>query len=66
MHQQAEETKSGTSQACPHVSGIIACLIAKNGNLTPSAMSQVIRDLSLKDVLSNIRKSEALPVHPSD
>ena len=45
-------------KATPHVTGLIAYLIAKEGNLSTSAMRSKIQTLSLKGVLSGIR---ALP-----
>ena len=48
--------KSGTSQACAHVSGLVAYLLRTKGLMSPKEMKQLIIDLSLKDRLSDIRK----------
>ncbi|KDR82019.1 hypothetical protein GALMADRAFT_221908 [Galerina marginata CBS 339.88] len=45
---------SGTSMATPHVAGIIAYLIAYQGNISPAAMSSKLNTLSQKNVLSDI------------
>ncbi|KAF5387942.1 hypothetical protein D9615_000786 [Tricholomella constricta] len=45
---------SGTSMATPHISGLIAYLIAQRGNTSPAAMSTLLKSLSLKGVLSGI------------
>jgi cerevisin len=42
--------------ATPHVSGLIAYLIALQGNITPAAMSTKLKNLSLKGVLTGIRQ----------
>ncbi|TEB21721.1 serine proteinase [Coprinellus micaceus] len=43
---------SGTSMATPHVAGLIAYLISVQGNITPAAMSQKLKDMSLKNMLN--------------
>ncbi|GLB43248.1 putative peptidase S8 family protein [Lyophyllum shimeji] len=42
---------SGTSMATPHVTGLIAYLIGRNGNSSPAAMSKTLKEMSLKGVL---------------
>lgn len=44
--------------ATPHVSGLVAYFIGKNGNLKPADMAENIKSLSLKDILTNIRESD--------
>ncbi|PPQ68956.1 hypothetical protein CVT26_001827 [Gymnopilus dilepis] len=53
-HRNDTEMKSGTSQACAHVSGLVAYLLRKKGLMSPKEMKQLIIDLSLKDRLSDI------------
>ncbi|KAG5651131.1 hypothetical protein H0H81_009764 [Sphagnurus paluster] len=50
----ATNTISGTSMATPHIAGLIAYLIGKNGNQTPADMSDTIQRLSVRGVLSSI------------
>jgi subtilisin family serine protease len=45
---------SGTSQACPHVTGAIALIISKKGNLKPSSMANELILLSVKNILKPI------------
>ncbi|KAJ2932569.1 hypothetical protein H1R20_g4571, partial [Candolleomyces eurysporus] len=45
---------SGTSMATPHVAGIVAYLIAKDGNLSPAAMETKIKSLSVGGILTQI------------
>ncbi|GLB42668.1 putative peptidase S8 family protein [Lyophyllum shimeji] len=45
---------SGTSMATPHIAGLIAYLIALQGNVSPASMSSKIQSMSLKGVLSGI------------
>lgn len=47
---------SGTSMATPHISGLIAYLIAKDGNLSPADMTTKLQSLTLKDLLLDIRE----------
>jgi len=42
---------SGTSQAAPHVAGVVALSIIKSGNATPAVMAKRIIDSSTKGVL---------------
>ncbi|KAJ8507395.1 hypothetical protein ONZ45_g10228 [Pleurotus djamor] len=45
---------SGTSMASAHVAGIVAYFLYTDGPMSPGAMSNLIIERSLKDVLSNI------------
>ncbi|TFK21494.1 subtilisin-like protein [Coprinopsis marcescibilis] len=45
---------SGTSMATPHVAGLVAYFIAKDGNLSPAAMSDKIKSYGVNGVLTNI------------
>ncbi|KAF8992119.1 serine protease [Cyathus striatus] len=45
---------SGTSMATPHIAGLIAYLISKDGNVTPAAMSTKIQSLAVKNALTSI------------
>jgi cerevisin len=49
-------TMSGTSMATPHVSGLIAYLIAKDGNLSPAAMETKVRNLAATGYISGLRE----------
>lgn len=40
--------KSGTSQATPCVSGIVALMLSKNPELTPAQICQILEESSLK------------------
>jgi subtilisin family serine protease len=44
---------SGTSQACPHVAGTVALIIANDGNKSPAAMAKELINLSTKGVIKN-------------
>ncbi|RPD56787.1 serine protease [Lentinus tigrinus ALCF2SS1-7] len=46
--------KSGTSMAAPHVAGIIATLISRDGNLAPAAMSAKLVALAIKDAITGL------------
>ena len=39
-------------QATPHVAGLVAYLISVQGNMTPAAMAQKIKDMSLKSIIN--------------
>ncbi|TEB31173.1 subtilisin-like protein [Coprinellus micaceus] len=52
----ATATLSGTSMAAAHVAGLVAYLIGLEGNTTPAAMSDKIKDYGLPNVLSGIRE----------
>ncbi|KAF9535407.1 serine proteinase 2 [Crepidotus variabilis] len=45
---------SGTSMATPHVAGLVAYYISRDGNLSPAAMSAKIQSTSLKNVISGV------------
>ncbi|KIM41100.1 hypothetical protein M413DRAFT_445822 [Hebeloma cylindrosporum] len=45
---------SGTSMATPHIAGLIAYLIGLQGNTSPADMSNKLKNLGLKGVLSGI------------
>ncbi|KAF9045110.1 serine protease [Panaeolus papilionaceus] len=45
---------SGTSMAAPHIAGLVAYLIGKDGNVSPAAMETKIKSLSTKSVLTSI------------
>jgi Subtilase family len=70
---QSTNSISGTSMATPHVAGLVAYLIAKDGNASPAELSEKIKALSSKGVLTQIRTSplshdqrEFLAQHSSD
>lgn len=48
--------KSGTSMACPHISGIVACMLEANPNLTP---------FEVKDILKKTADTKGEPYDPS-
>jgi len=45
---------SGTSMAAPHIAGLIAYLIGKEGNVSPAAMEAKLKSYSVKGALSSI------------
>ena len=47
---------SGTSMAAPHVAGLIAYLIARDGNIAPAAMQTKLQGLAKKNALKDIRE----------
>ena len=49
-------TISGTSMATPHIAGLVATIISRDGNDTPAAISTKIQTLSTKGALSSIRE----------
>ncbi len=47
---------SGTSMATPHIAGLVATLISRDGNSSPANISAAIQTLSTKGVLTGIRE----------
>ncbi|KAH6910894.1 serine protease [Coprinopsis sp. MPI-PUGE-AT-0042] len=50
----AQTKLSGTSMATPHVAGLVAYLIAKDGNISPAAMETKVRNLAAVGYLSGL------------
>jgi hypothetical protein len=50
-------------QAAAHVAGLIAYLIALDGNISPSAMKTKLQTLAVKNILSGVRESPT-PIDP--
>ncbi|KAI0669858.1 serine protease [Trametes maxima] len=50
----ATNNVSGTSQATPHIAGLIATLISRDGNSSPASISSQIQQLSTKGALTGI------------
>ncbi|KJY43347.1 peptidase S8 [Streptomyces sp. NRRL B-1568] len=48
-------TKSGTSQASPHVAGVAALYLQRNPSASPSAVATWLEDRSTKNVLTGLR-----------
>ncbi|KAI0032756.1 serine protease [Vararia minispora EC-137] len=55
----ATNTISGTSMATPHVAGLIAYLIGRNGNSSPAAISTTLKNLAVSGALSGIPSGTA-------
>ncbi|KAJ3525706.1 hypothetical protein NMY22_g10463 [Coprinellus aureogranulatus] len=55
----ATNSISGTSMATPHVAGVVAYLIAKDGNISPAAMETKIKNLATKNAISGIPSGTA-------
>ena len=53
--QWAINTISGTSMAAPHVSGVAAMLLAKQGPTTPAAMKKQILETASDNLISSVR-----------
>ncbi|KAF9562998.1 serine protease [Agrocybe pediades] len=53
----ATNSISGTSMATPHVAGLVAYLIGKDGNVSPAAMASKLVSLSVKNALTGIRNT---------
>jgi len=49
----AQMVMTGTSMACPHVSGLVAYLIGLNGNVLPDIMKETIRQSALQAPLGD-------------
>lgn len=52
----ATNSISGTSMAAPHVAGIVASLISRNGDSSPEDMSAALKDLAVADAISGLRE----------
>ncbi|KAI0335230.1 serine protease [Cubamyces sp. BRFM 1775] len=52
----ASEIMSGTSMSTPHISGLVATIISRDGNDTPAAISAKLQQLATKGVLSGLRE----------
>ncbi|KAJ3508472.1 hypothetical protein NLJ89_g5739 [Agrocybe chaxingu] len=50
----ATNTLSGTSMASPHVAGLVAYFVKKDGNITPAAMRTKIQNLAIRNAISGI------------
>ncbi|KAJ3525701.1 hypothetical protein NMY22_g10464 [Coprinellus aureogranulatus] len=50
----ATNSISGTSMATPHVAGVVAYLISKDGNASPAAIASKLQSLATKNALSGI------------
>ena len=46
--------------ATPHISGLIAYLLARDGNVSPAALQAKIKRLAKKNALGDIRKCHPL------
>jgi cerevisin len=59
---KAQAVMSGTSMATPHVAGLVAYLIAKEGNISPAAMETKVRNLSAVGYITDLRKSYLIAI----
>ncbi|KAF8645749.1 hypothetical protein AX16_007616 [Volvariella volvacea WC 439] len=50
----ATASLSGTSMASPHVAGLVAYFISKDGNQSPAALSTKLQTLSIKNAISGL------------
>ncbi|KAH9898359.1 serine protease [Cubamyces lactineus] len=50
---------SGTSMSTPHISGLVATIISRDGNDTPAAISAKLQQLATKGVLSGLPSGTA-------
>ncbi|CAI2179460.1 11343_t:CDS:2 [Funneliformis geosporum] len=46
---------TGTSQASPHVAGVLALIISKNGNMSPSMMAKELTRISTKGIVKGLK-----------
>lgn len=53
---RANATAEERTQATPHIAGLIATLISRDGNASPASISTKIKTLSTKGALSGIRE----------
>ena len=49
--------------ATPHISGLIAYLLARDGNVSPADLQAKIQGLAKKDALGDIRKCHPLVLY---
>ncbi|PPQ87122.1 hypothetical protein CVT25_000941 [Psilocybe cyanescens] len=54
LREKATNVISGTSMATPHVAGLIAYLISKDGNLSPAEISTKLQTYSVKGALTSL------------
>ncbi|EAU86596.2 serine proteinase [Coprinopsis cinerea okayama7 len=50
---------SGTSMAAPHIAGLVAYLISKDGNISPAQMQAKIQNLAVKGAISGLPSGTA-------
>ncbi|KAG5640906.1 hypothetical protein DXG03_006680 [Asterophora parasitica] len=50
---------SGTSMATPHVAGLVAYLVGKNGNSSPASITALLKSLSVKSILTGVPSGTA-------
>jgi len=50
-------TLSGTSMACPHISGLAAAILSREGAMTPARLEARIKQLATASIVGNTRKT---------